>query len=170
MPNKTHKISPNKFRDWHADSASSLLKKLDADDDNLLDALHFFQNEFGYIDKELIPLLAKFYNLSRADVHGVVSFYEDFREQKPAAYVLKICQAESCQAMGSRKLTADIKEHLGIGFHETNHEKGISLEPVYCLGNCSCSPNVMINSSILSRVDSEELKQTLNRLSDKNNA
>lgn len=157
-------ITKNHFQVWHQDEANSLLKDYDTDDNNILDALHHCQNTFGYIDKELIPILAKIFNLSRAEVRGVVSFYPGFRGQKPGAYILKICQAESCQALGSKKLTEDIKSFLGLDFHQTNSESDITLEPVYCLGNCSCSPNVMINSRIFSRVDSEQLKQLLQQL------
>ena len=159
-------IPKNHFEDWQLDLAESLLNDFDSDEHNLIDALHFFQNTFGYIDKELIPLLALCFNLSRAEVHGVISFYHDFREVKPASYILKICQAESCQAMGSEKLTDELKATLNIDFHETNAEADITLEPVYCLGNCSCSPNLMINSHMLSRVTSDKLKQTLKQLKD----
>jgi formate dehydrogenase subunit gamma len=158
-----HNIPKNHFEDWQPDLAASLLKDFDSEEHNLLDVLHFFQGTFGYIDKELIPLLAKFFNLSRAEVHGVISFYHDFRELKPASYVLKICQAESCQAMGCRKLTTELKAALDIDFHETSTEADITLEPVYCLGNCSCSPNLMINSQLFSRVTSESLKRILQR-------
>lgn len=164
MLDNAYRIDKNHYKDWQVELAEELLKEFDHEEHNLLDVLHFFQNEFGYIDKELIPPLAKFFNLSRADVHGVVSFYHDFREQKTGSYVLKICQAESCQAMGSRKLTEEIKNYLGIDFHETHAEKDITLEPVYCLGNCSCSPNVMLNTKIFSRTSTEQLKQILQTL------
>lgn len=164
MLDRVRNIPKNRFKDWQTDLAVDLLKNFDNEEHNLLDALHSFQDTFGYIDKELIPLLAKFFNLSRAEVHGVISFYHDFRDEKPASYVLKICQAESCQAMGSRKLTAELKAALNIDFHETNAEADITLEPVYCLGNCSCSPNLTINSEMFSRVSNESLKQILQGL------
>ena len=152
------------YEDWHLELAENQLKNFDIEDNNLIDVLHFYQDNYGYIDKALIPLLAKFFNLSKAEVHGVISFYHDFRNTKPASYVFKICQAESCQAMGSEHLTADLKAILDIDFHETNTAADITLEPVYCLGNCSCSPNLMINSQIISRLSSEKLKQILQNL------
>lgn len=161
-----HNVPKNHFEDWQLELAAKLLKDFDSEEHNLLDVLHFFQGTFGYIDKELIPLLAKFFNLSRAEVHGVISFYHDFRDEKPAAYVLKICQAESCQAMGSNKLTTELKAALNIDFHETSTATDITLEPVYCLGNCSCSPNLMINSQMFSRVTSESLTQILQGLTE----
>jgi formate dehydrogenase subunit gamma len=157
-------IPKNCYEDWQLEAAQNHLKNFDIEEHNLVDVLHFFQGTFGYIDKALIPLLAKFFNLSKAEVHGVISFYHDFRDTKPASYVIKICQAESCQAMGSRKLTAELKAALEIDFHETNTDADITLEQVYCLGNCSCSPNLMINSQIISRLTSEKLKQILENL------
>lgn len=157
-------IPKNQYEDWQLDVAQKHLKNFDIEEHNLVDVLHFFQDTYGYIDKALIPLLAKFFNLSKAEVHGVISFYHDFRDTKPASYVFKICQAESCQAMGSRKLTAELKAALKIDFHETSKLADITLEPVYCLGNCSCSPNLMINSKIISRLTSEKLNQILTNL------
>lgn len=164
MFNKAQNIPKNNFKIWQLAQAENLLKDFDYEEHNLLDALHALQLTFGYVDKEIIPALAKFFNLSRAEVHGVISFYHDFRESKPASYILKICQAESCQAMGSRELTAELKATLNVDFHETSPDADITLEPVYCLGNCSCSPNLMINSQIFSRVNSENLKQILQGL------
>lgn len=161
---RAHSITKNSFESWQLEKLPDLLKNFDSEEDNLLDVLHFFQRTFGYIDKEGIPFLAKFFNLSRAEVQGVLSFYHDFRESKPASYIIKICQAESCQAMGSRKLTAELKTSLDIDFHETNTEADVTLEPVYCLGNCSCSPNLTINSQMFSRVTSEKLTQLLQDL------
>ena len=157
-------IPKNNFEDWQLEKAESLLKTFNNEEQNLIDVLHFFQRTFGYIDNKVIPLLAKFFNLSRAEIHGVISFYHDFRQAKPASYILKICQAESCQAMGSRKLTTELKEALNIDFYEMNSESKITLEPVYCLGNCSCSPNLTINSQMFSRVTSESLIQILQEL------
>ena len=151
MQDTVKAITKNHFQDWQQKLARELLNDFDTEDHNIIDALHYCQNIFGYIDRELIPLLARLFNLSRAEVQGVVSFYPDFREQKP---------------LGSDKLTADIKRFLGLEFHQTSSESDITLEPVYCLGNCSCSPNVMINSRIFSRVESEPLTLLLQQLID----
>ena len=161
MSNSAFNIPKIHFEDWQLELAVKLLDSFDIDEHTLIDVLQSFQDRFGYIDKTLIPLLAKFFNVSSTEVQGVMSFYHDFRTTKPASYVLKICQAESCQSMGSRKLTAELKATLDIDFHETNAAADITLEPVYCLGNCSCSPNLMINSKIISRLTSEKLQQLL---------
>jgi len=161
VSNSAFNIPKIHFEDWQLELAVKLLDSFDIDEHTLIDVLQSFQDRFGYIDKTLIPLLAKFFNVSSTEVQGVMSFYHDFRTTKPASYVLKICQAESCQAMGSRKLTAELKATLDIDFHETNAAADITLEPVYCLGNCSCSPNLMINSKIISRLTSEKLQQLL---------
>jgi len=161
VSNSAFNIPKIHFEDWQLELAVKLLDSFDIDEHTLIDVLQSFQDRFGYIDKTLIPLLAKFFNVSSTEVQGVMSFYHDFRTTKPASYVLKICQAESCQSMGSRKLTAELKATLDIDFHETNAAADITLEPVYCLGNCSCSPNLMINSKIISRLTSEKLQQLL---------
>lgn len=104
----------------------------------------------GWIPEETIRQLADELNLSRADVHGVVNFYHDFRTEPPGDHVVKICQAEACQAMGSRELTDHARQSLGTDMHETNED--VTLEPVYCLGNCACAPAVMIDGKTHGRV------------------
>ncbi len=162
-------FSKNVFTDWHKDQAQEILQNVDIKKQNLIDVLRLFQNTFGYIDQELIPLLAKSFNLSRAEVHGVTSFYHDFREEKPAAFILKVCQAESCQAMGCEQLTSELKSTLGIDFNENNLQADIRLEPVYCLGNCACSPNLMVNDTLLSRMNSKNVKPLLKMLKESGN-
>jgi formate dehydrogenase subunit gamma len=109
-----------------------------------------------------IRQLAEELNLSRADVHGVVEYYHDFRTEEPGKHILKICQAEACQAMGSRKLTEHAKKVLAMSFHDT--ENDITLEPVYCLGNCACSPAIMINGKTYGRVDEARFNALLDSL------
>lgn len=118
----------------------------------LLPVLHAIQDELSYIPAEVVPGIAKVLNLSRAEIHGVISFYHLFRTQPAGEKTVFICRAESCQAMGSRELEAHAKASLGIDFHETTADGAFSLEPVYCLGNCACSPAIMINERVHSRV------------------
>ncbi|MGH9425753.1 MAG: formate dehydrogenase subunit gamma [Terriglobia bacterium] len=127
----------------------------------LLPILHGIQEKLGYIPLEAIPIIASELNLTRADVHGVVSFYHDFRSKPPGRHVVRICQAESCQAMGSVALTTYAKEHLGVDFHETTKDEVFSLEPVYCLGNCACSPAVMVDEEIFGRITPQRFQQIL---------
>ena len=121
----------------------------------LLPVLHGIQEELGYVPEEAIPIIASEMNLTRAEVYGVVTFYHDFRSEAPGRRVVKICQAESCQAAGSEALTAFAKKHLGIDFHQTTADRSCTLEPIYCLGNCALSPSVMVNKEVFGRVTSE---------------
>ncbi|WP_298609117.1 formate dehydrogenase subunit gamma [uncultured Thiothrix sp.] len=123
----------------------------------LLPILHAIQNQLGYVPAEATPLIAKSLNLSRAEVHGVISFYHHFRTTPPGKHTLQICRAESCQSMGSRDLEAHAKAALGIDYHQTTTDGAISLEPVYCLGNCACSPAVRVGDEVQGRMDAAHL-------------
>ena len=106
----------------------------------LLPLLHAIQDEIGFIPNGAVPIVAEVLNLSRAEVHGVISFYHLLRETPPGRQTLYLCRAEACQAMGARDLERHAKEKLGVDFHETTPDGRYSLEPIYCLGNCACSP------------------------------
>ncbi len=121
----------------------------------LVQILRAFVDRYSYISDAALRQIADELNLSRADVHGAVHFYHDFRTAPPGKRVVKICQAESCQAMGSRELTAHAEKALGIALHETSTDGEVTLEPVYCLGNCACSPAVMIDEHVYGRVDAD---------------
>jgi formate dehydrogenase subunit gamma len=127
----------------------------------LLPILHGIQDSIGYIPPEAVPVIASELNLSRAEVHGVISFYHYFRQTPPGRHTVQICQAESCQAMGSQALTAHAKALLDIDFHQTTADENFSLEPVYCLGNCACSPAAMIDDEVYGRVTPDRLEQLL---------
>lgn len=118
---------------------------------NLLPILHDVQNALGYVPPDSVPQLASALNLSRAEVHGVISFYHDFRQKPGGRRTLKICQAESCQAMGSRQLTADLEAELNCKLGETTADGAVTLDAVYCLGMCACSPAVMIDEDLVGR-------------------
>lgn len=121
----------------------------------LLPILHGIQNALGYIPADGIPVIASELQLSRAEVHGVISFYHYFRETPPGKQTIHLCRAESCQAMGSQHLENHVKAKLGIDFHETTPDGKFSLEPVYCLGMCSCSPSMQIGEDVYGRVTAE---------------
>ncbi|MFL6548949.1 MAG: formate dehydrogenase subunit gamma [Povalibacter sp.] len=121
----------------------------------LLLVLHAVQEEFGYVPEESIPLIAEGLNLSRAEVHGVVSFYHHFRRAPRGRHVIHVCRAESCQAMNADGLVAHAQRRLQIGFHETTADGRFTLEPIYCLGNCACSPAIMIDDELHGRVTAE---------------
>ncbi len=127
----------------------------------LIEILHGVQAELGFIPPAAVPVLAQELNLSRAEVHGVVSFYHYFRHSAPGQQTIRVCQAESCQSMNSEGLTEHVKKTLGIDFHETTADGKFTLEPVYCLGNCACSPALMRNDDLYGRVTRERFDELL---------
>ncbi|HLU05248.1 MAG TPA: formate dehydrogenase subunit gamma [Woeseiaceae bacterium] len=127
----------------------------------LVQILHAFIDRYSYLHEAALRQIADELNISRADLHGVVSFYHDFRTAPPGRTVVKICQAEACQSMGSRELTAHAEKTIGIPLNNTTSDGEVTLEPVYCLGNCACSPAVMIDNNVYGRVDSKRLDQLL---------
>jgi len=130
-------------------------------DGALLPILHEIQDRFGYVPESAVAIVADVLNLSRAEVHGVLTFYHLFRRTPPGRRTLYLCRAEACQAMGARRLEAHVKTALGIDFHETTADGRISLEPIYCLGNCACAPAVMIGETVHGRVSAESLDALL---------
>jgi len=128
----------------------------------LLPALQDIQETLRCIPASAMPAIAEAMNLSTAEVHGVVSFYHDFRSKPAGKHIVRICQAESCQAVGARELTAHAMARLGVQLGETTADGAITLEPVYCLGNCACSPAISIDEHSYARVD----VQTFDALSD----
>ena len=125
----------------------------------LLPVLHAVQDAFGYVPEESVPTIASGLNLSRAEVHGVISFYHLIRTTPPGEKTIYICRAESCRAMGGEALEQHAKDRLGIGYHETTADGKVSLEPVYCLGNCACSPAIMVDETLHGRVDSDRFDE-----------
>jgi len=138
---------------YNKQQASEIIARFDSRSEMLVQVLHAFIEQFAWISEDAIRQLADELNLSRAEVHGVVSYYEDFRTSPPGKRIVKICQAEACQAMGSRKLSAHAEKSLGVAMHGSNTD--ITLEAVYCLGNCACSPAVMIDGKTYGRVSEQ---------------
>lgn len=118
----------------------------------LIEVLHSVQATLGYVPPGAVPILAEALNLSRAEVHGVVTFYHFFRETPPGRHTVSLCRAEACQSMGADDLAEHAKSRLGVDFHETTPDGTFSLEPVYCLGNCACSPAAMIDGRLYGRL------------------
>lgn len=127
----------------------------------LIEVLHAIQAELGYVPPAAVPVVAVELNLSRAEVHGVVSFYHFFRSTPAGAHTVSVCRAESCQAVGGEALAAHARQRLGVDFHQTTPDGRFSLEPVYCLGNCACSPAVMIDGRLHGRVSPERFDALL---------
>ena len=120
---------------------------------SLLPILHAVQEELGYISDEAKQRVAKALNLSRAEVHGVVTFYPDFRSQPSGRHVLKLCRAEACQAMGCDHLAATVKHELGIDWHQTTPDGAVTLEPVFCLGLCAQGPAAQLDDDLYAKIN-----------------
>lgn len=121
--------------------------------DELIEILHALQHDLGFVPEAVLPTIANALNLSRAEVHGVVTFYHEFRREAPGAHVIKICRAEACQAMGVDKLCDHAEQKLGTGIGGTSKNGKYSIEAVYCLGNCALSPAIMIGEELYGKVD-----------------
>jgi formate dehydrogenase subunit gamma len=150
-----------KQQDWDSKDIESLIEGLKHKPGALLPILHAIQDQIGYVPPESVPTIAQALNLSRAEVHGVITFYHYFRQTPPGRKTIHLCRAESCQAMGSDALEAHAKSVLGIDYHENTADGEFSLEPVYCLGNCACSPAIMIDKDVFGRVSPERFDAIL---------
>lgn len=138
---------------WNADRAAARIEELRHEPGALLPILHALNEDFGYIDAAAVPLIAHALNLSRAEVHGIVSFYHDFRDTPPGTHVLKLCRAEACQSMGADALAAEAREQLRIDWGETSADGRATLEPVFCLGLCACAPAAMLDGKVVGGLD-----------------
>ena len=127
----------------------------------LLPILHAVQDALKFVPKDAVPLIARELNLSVAEVHGVVTFYHYFLQERPGRHVMHLCRAEACQALGSVALEAHAKASLGIDFHGTTSDGAVTLEPVYCLGNCALGPSVMLDQELHGRVTAERFDALL---------
>jgi len=146
---------------WSGVTAKSIIDENKAMPGALLPILHALQDTFGYIDLEAEKLAADALNISRAEVHGVVTFYHDFRRSPPASHTLKLCRAEACQSVGGDALADRAQGRLGVAFGETTPDGRVSLEPVYCLGLCSAAPSAMLDGRIVARLDDAKLDALL---------
>ena len=122
----------------------------------LMLVLHGLQERLGHIPSDAIPLVARSLGLSRAEVHGVMHFYHDFREKPAGRHVIQLCRAEACQAVGANALESHVSKKLGIACGETREDGQYTLEPVYCLGNCACGPSIRVGDSVHARVTPEK--------------
>ena len=147
---------------FDSERVSGIIAELKTKPGALLPILHGIQEALGYVPQGSVPLIAHELNLSRAEVHGVISFYHYFRGTPPGRHTVYICRAEACQAMGSEALEAYAKSSLGVDYHENTSDGAITLEPVYCLGNCACSPSIMVDKKVHGRVSPERFDDIMN--------
>ena len=119
----------------------------------LLPILHEVQAAFGHVPQAALPQIAEALRMTRAEVHGVMTFYHDFRAAPAGKHVLKLCRAEACQSMGADRVAAHAQASLGVDWHETTPDGRVTLEPVFCLGLCACAPAAMVDGRVVGRVD-----------------
>jgi formate dehydrogenase subunit gamma len=151
-------------RDVSATRIKEVIGRSSALEGPLLPILHDVQEEFGHIPSEALPLIADALNISNAEVHGVVSFYHDFRREPAGRHVLKLCRAESCQSMGSDAISASLQALLGAGMGETSSDGAVTIEAVYCLGLCSCAPAALLDGVPMGRLNDEKIIDIMSRV------
>jgi formate dehydrogenase subunit gamma len=147
-----------------AGAVDDALARLSSLPGGLLPILHDIQEHVGYVPPEAVPRIAESLNLSRAEVHGVISFYHDFRSEPAGRHVVHVCRAESCQSLGAEALLAGACERLGVEVHGTTADGSVTLEPIYCLGNCALSPAIMVDRQVYGRMSQDRLNQVLDAL------
>jgi formate dehydrogenase subunit gamma len=149
------------FEKWDAARGSRIIAMHADQDGAALPILHALQEAFGYVPQEAVPAVAAALNLSRAELHGIVTFYHDFRTEPPGAHVLKLCRAEACQSMGADRIAAAARERLRIDWGQTSPDGRVTLEPVFCLGLCACAPAAMLDDRLYGGIDRARLESLL---------
>ena len=146
---------------WDTQRAAAIIETHQHLDGPTLPVLRALQLEFGYLPEEAVVQVAEALNLSRAEVHGVVTFYHDFRREPVGRTAFKICRAEACQAMGADDLAALARQHLGVDWHGTTRDGEVTLEPTFCLGLCSVAPAAQVGERLIARADWPKLEEAL---------
>lgn len=149
------------YEPWSASRAAAVIAAQAGEQGALLPMLHALQEAFGCIPQQVVPMVAEALNLSRAEVHGVVSFYHDFRTTPPGRHVLKLCQAEACQSVGCRSLAAHAEEALGVKLGETTPDGRVTVEATYCLGLCASGPSALLDGRVHGRLTPSRLDALL---------
>jgi formate dehydrogenase subunit gamma len=153
------------YEPWSEERAEAIIAARADEPGATLPILHDLQAVFGYVPPEAVPLLAHALNVTRAEVHGVVSFYREYRRHKPGRHVLRLCRAEACQALGCESLADQLRSRLNIDWHETTSDGAMTLEPVFCLGLCAIGPAALLDGQPLARLDPARLETALESLS-----
>lgn len=144
---------------------SDIIEELQPLEGPMLPILNQIQETFGYVPKDSLPIIADRLNLSKAEVHGVVSFYHDYRTEPAGKHVVKICRAEACQAMGVNELSENLLSRLGLTWGETSSDGTVTVEATYCLGLCACAPAAMVNGKLVARLDSAKIEALVEQVS-----
>lgn len=149
------------IRPWNEAEAGEIVAAHRGVDGAMLPILHALQEAFGYVDGAAVPVIAEALNVSQAEVHGVISFYHDFRAEPPGRHVFQICRAEACQSMGCNATVAHLERTLGVALGDTTKDGAVTLEAVFCLGNCALSPAAMVDGKLHGRVTPSRADQLL---------
>ena len=151
----------SRFEPWSEERTVEIVAEHRALEGPLMPILHAMQHAFGLVPEEAIPVIARELNLSRAEVHGVVTFYHDFRHELAGKHILKLCRAEACQSMGCERLVERAEEKLGVECGSTSPDGRVTLEAVYCLGLCATAPSAMLNGRIVGRLNDARFDELL---------
>jgi formate dehydrogenase subunit gamma len=149
------------FETWTADRALGVIAEFKESEGPLLPILHALQETFGHVPEAAAPLIAESLNLSRAEVHGVITFYHDFRREPAGGHVLKVCRAEACQSRGCDDLIAHAESRLGVKLGDTTADGRVTIEAVYCLGLCSTAPSAMLDGKLVGRLSEKKIDKML---------
>jgi len=149
------------YEPWAASRAAEIIAAHAGQEGATLPILHAMQQTFGYVPAQAIPQIAEALNLTRAEVHGIVSFYHDFRPAPPGRHVLRLCRAEACQSLGADRVAAEVQARLDVDWHDTTGDGAVTLEPVFCLGLCAVGPSGMLDGKPLGRLDPARVEAAL---------
>ena len=150
---------------WSEERAAEIIAAELGPEGAALPMLHALQHAFGYVPTDAVPMVAAALNISRAEAHGIVSFYHEFRKTPPGRHVLQVCRAEACQAVGADALADHVRERLKVEWHGTTSDGAVTLEPVFCLGLCAIGPSGMLDGQPLARLDAGRVEAVLEHLS-----
>jgi formate dehydrogenase subunit gamma len=153
------------YEHWNEDRAAEIIAAEVGREGATLPILHALQHAFGCIPTDAVPMVAAALNLSRAEVHGIVTFYHEFRRKPPGRHVLSVCRAEACQAVGADALAEHVCRRLGVDWHETTADGAVTLEPVFCLGLCAVGPSALLDGQPLARLDADRVDAALEQVS-----
>ena len=153
------------YESWSAARGAEIIADEAKQEGATLPILHALQRVFGYVPREAVPMVAQTLNLSRAEVHGVVSFYHDFRDAPAGRHVVKLCRAEACQSMGADNLHKHALDKLRIGWGGTTPDGRVTVEAVYCLGLCACAPSAMLDGEPMARLNSDSIEDIAREVS-----
>ncbi len=145
------------FSAWDGEVARRLIEERRGLEGATLPILHALQETFGYVDKAAVPMIAEALNMSRAEIHGAISFYHDFRDAPAAGRMIKLCRAEACQALGCERLVTHLKHRHGIAVDAHDAAAAVAVETVYCLGNCALGPAALVDGALIGRLDEARL-------------